>query len=95
MGPWQSSRFSAVLELVSFSSFPKTVFAYQLFPASLGSLSSLCGYDRYHPNNEMGLHHGTRPYYAKAAQLSLGSPRNRRMRPWQTELTGSWQLCQP
>ena len=72
MGPRQSSRFSAVLELVSFSSFSKTVFAHQLFPASLGSLSSLSGCDRYHPNHEMGLHHGTRPCYAQVLSLAWG-----------------------
>lgn len=32
--PQQSSRCAAVLELVSFSPFPKTVFAHQLLPAS-------------------------------------------------------------
>ena len=72
MGPRQSSRFSAVLGLVSFSSFPKTVFAHQLFPAPPGGLSSLRGCDRYDPDNEMGPHHGARPRYAKAAQLSPG-----------------------
>ena len=72
MGPRQSSRFSAVLGLVSFSSFPKTVFAHQLFPAPPGGLSSLRGCDRYDPDNETGLHHGARPRYAKAAQLSPG-----------------------
>lgn len=72
MGPRQSSRFSAVLELVSFSFFPKTVFAHQLLPASLGSLSSLSGCDRYHPNHEMGPHHGTRPCYAQVLSLAWG-----------------------